>query len=126
MSTEVKVEVEKTPAELLMELLTVGSLPEGFLVPLEEDFKPLLVQRFGKSEYFPKISFTAENAKALATVLVKANYLDPKTKMLALFEENVSQNKWGKKVSYLTPIGDWLKTDALNTVVPNALDVTVG
>ena len=124
---EVEVEVVvKTPAEILMELLTVGVLPEGFIVPLEEDFKPLLVNQFAKSEFLPKISFTVENAKALALVLVKAGYLNADVLLLSLFDVNESQTKWGKKVQYLTPKGDWLRTDAITAAVPNALDVRVG
>ena len=124
--TTTKKEEMKTPAEKLMELLTVGSLPEGFLIPLEEDFKPLLVEKYAKTEYLPRVSFTIENGKAMAAMLAKAGYLDVKTRLLEIFEVNESQTKWGKKLQYLTPKGDWLKTDALNTVVPNELDVTVG
>jgi len=128
MSTDVKVEVEvvKTPAELLMEMLTVGVLAEGFNVALEDDFKPLLIEKYAKSEFLPKISFTIENGKAMASLLVKAGYLDAKTKLLSIFEVHESQTKWGKKVQYLTPLGDWLKTDGLAAAVPNELDVAVG
>ena len=59
MSTGITVET-KTPAELLMNMLEKGSLVEGFKIALEEDFKPLLVERFAKPEFLPKISFTVE------------------------------------------------------------------
>ena len=116
----------KTPAEILMELLAAGSITEGFKVVLEEDFKPLLIEKYAKSEFLPRVSFTIENGKALFVMLDKAGYLEAKTPLLGLFEVNESQTKWGKKVQYLTTKGDWLKTDALNTVVPNELDVVAG
>ena len=125
MNTEIKVEV-KTPAELLMEMLETGVLVDGFKVALEEDFKPLLIERFAKADFLPKVSFTIENAKALALLLVKAGYLEAETKLLGIFDVHESQNKWGKKVQYLTAKGDWLKTDAINAAVPNELDVAVG
>ena len=119
-------EVTKTPAELLMEMLEAGTMTEGFKVVLEEDFKPLLIEKYAKSEFLPKVSFTIENGKAMFVMLDKAGYLEAKTPLLGLFEVNESQTKWGKKVQYLTTKGDWLKTDALNTVIPNELDVVAG
>lgn len=116
----------KTPAELLMEMLAAGSITEGFKIPLEEDFKPLLIEKYAKSEFLPKVSFTIENGKAMFVMLDKAGYLEAKTPLLGLFEVNESQSKWGKRLQYLTPKGDWLKTDAINTTIPNELDVVAG
>jgi len=116
----------KTPAELLMNMLEAESLTEGFKIALEEDFKPLLIERFAKPEFLPKISFTVEKGKEMFLLLDKAGYLEVKTPLLGLFEVHESTSKWGKKVQYLTTKGDWLKTDAIKATVPNELDVVAG
>ncbi len=116
----------KTPAEILVGLLEEGNLVEGFKVPLEDEFKAIFVGKYAKSEFLPKISFTVENGKKLFKLLDKSGYLDAGTPLLGLFELNESQSKWGKKVQYLTPKGEWLNTAEIAAAIPSELDVVAG
>ncbi len=115
-----------TPAEILVGLLEEGNLVEGFKVPLEDEFKAIFVGKYAKSEFLPKISFTVENGKKLFKLLDKSGYLDAGTPLLGLFELNESQSKWGKKVQYLTPKGEWLNTAEIAAAIPSELDVVAG
>ena len=118
---------QPTPAELLQAALEATDTPEGFVVPLEEEFKPALVTRYAKEDFLPKISFTIENGKNLFKMLFDTGYIVEGTALLELFELHESQTKWNKKVQYLTPRGDWLKTTGLNTAtIPSELDVVAG
>ncbi len=126
MSTAKVTTVVKTPAEILLGLLEEGTKVEGFKVPLEDEFKAIFIAKFVKEEFLPKLSFTIENGKKLFKLLDKSGYLDAGTPLLGLFELHESQTKYNKKVQYLTPKGDWLKTDLINTAVPSELDVVAG
>ncbi len=115
-----------TPAEMLLALLEEGNLVEGFKVPLEDEFKAIFITKYAKEEFLPKISFTVENGKKLFKLLDKSGYLDAGTPLLGLFELHESQTKYNKKIQYLTPKGEWLKTDAISAAVPSGLDVVAG
>jgi ATP-dependent phosphoenolpyruvate carboxykinase len=115
--------VEKTPEELLMELLQADEIGEGFRHPLLDEFKALLVTKYAKEKYLPRISFTIENGKKIFLLLDKSKYLEKDTSLLVIFDLQVARDKYGKELQYLTPKGDWLKMDNVKAAVPNELDL---
>ena len=116
----------ETPAEILLRLLGEEQLGEGFNVPLEDEFKSILITMFAKEEYLPNLSFTNENGVKLFKLLDKSGYIAPGTALLSLFEQHEAKNKYGKATKYLTPKGGWLKGTNIKATVPNELDVVAG